>query len=94
MPFIRSLPTVPVVENAAVDEEEVVVAAVGVEAGGENARSSVSSALTTTAPAPSPNRTQVARSSQSRMRLNVSEPITSALSAMPLFSIESAIASA
>ena len=38
--------------------------------------SSPSTAESTTAPAPSPNRTQVARSSQSRMRLNVSEPIT------------------
>ena len=65
--------------DAAVDIEQVVVAAVGVEPGGEDARDrSASSAFSTTAPAPSPNRTQVVRSSQSRIRLNVSEPITSA----------------
>ena len=65
--------------DAAVDIEQIVVAPVGVEPGGEDARGrSPSSASSTTAPAPSPNRTQVARSSQSRIRLNVSEPITSA----------------
>ncbi|KAG1531003.1 hypothetical protein G6F50_016953 [Rhizopus delemar] len=36
-----------------------------------------SSALSTTAPAPSPNSTQVVRSFQSTMRVNVSVPITS-----------------
>jgi hypothetical protein len=39
----------------------------------------VSDASSTTAPAPSPNSTQVVRSSKSRMRENTSAPITSAL---------------
>ena len=48
----------------------------------------------TSAPAPSPNRTQVARSSQSRMRLKVSAPITSALLRAAARSIKSATDSA
>src|SRR3546814_7090013 len=52
--------------------------------------SATSSADRMIAPAPSPNRTQVVRSSQSRMRLNVSLPITSACFAAPVRSIESA----
>ena len=41
-------------------------------------------APSTTAPAPSPNSTQVARSFQSKMRLKISAPMTSAFFAMPL----------
>jgi hypothetical protein len=47
------------------------------QAGGENAAAS-SAACSTTAPAPSPNSTQVLRSFQSRMREKTSAPITSA----------------
>ena len=47
-------------------------------------RAPVSWASRTTAPAPSPNSTHVARSSQSRIRLKVSAPITSARLAAPL----------
>ena len=55
------------------------MATVGMEAGGEDALiGEPSAAFSTTAPAPSPNSTQVVRSSQSRIRLNVSAPITSA----------------
>ena len=66
--------------GAAIDIEQVVVAPVGVEPGGEDAAAvlAVLAPSSTTAPAPSPNSTQVVRSSQSRMRLNVSAPITSA----------------
>jgi hypothetical protein len=53
-----------------------------------------SPAFTTTAPAPSPNSTQVPRSFQSRMRENVSAPITSAEPAMPPLIMLSAIDSA
>ncbi|CFN71770.1 Uncharacterised protein [Bordetella pertussis] len=42
-----------------------------------------SAALSTTAPAPSPNSTQVPRSFQSRMREKTSAPITSAQRARP-----------
>ena len=42
-----------------------------------------SSALSTTAPAPSPNSTQVPRSVQSSMRVSVSAPTTSAFFAAP-----------
>jgi hypothetical protein len=42
-------------------------------------------ASTTTAPAPSPNSTQVPRSCQSRMREKASDPITNARLNMPLF---------
>ena len=41
------------------------------------------SALSTTAPAPSPNSTQVPRSDQSSMRVSVSAPTTSAVLAAP-----------
>ena len=46
-----------------------------------------SAASRITAPAPSPNSTQVPRSFQSRMREKVSAPITSAVEAMPAGSI-------
>jgi hypothetical protein len=49
-----------------------------------------SEASSTTAPAPSPNSTQVVRSLKSRMRENTSAPITSARRAVPLRIIESA----
>ena len=42
-----------------------------------------SSALSTTAPAPSPNSTQVPRSFQSSIRVRVSAPTTSAVFAAP-----------
>ena len=45
---------------------------------GEASSPSLSCASSTIAPAPSPNSTQVVRSCQSRMRENVSAPITSA----------------
>ena len=51
-------------------------------------------APTTTAPAPSPNSTQVVRSLKSRMRENTSAPTTSALVAAPLLIIASATVSA
>jgi hypothetical protein len=47
-----------------------------------------------TAPAPSPNSTQVVRSLKSRMRLNTSEPITKARLAEPDWIMESAIVNA
>jgi hypothetical protein len=54
----------------------------------------VSLASSTTAPAPSPNSTQVVRSLKSRMREKVSAPMTSALRARPVRIMESAVASA
>jgi hypothetical protein len=54
----------------------------------------VSLASSTTAPAPSPNSTQVVRSLKSRMRLNTSAPTTSALVAVPVWISESATVSA
>jgi hypothetical protein len=48
----------------------------------------------TTAPAPSPNSTQVVRSLKSRMRENTSAPITSAQLAAPVRIMESATLSA
>jgi hypothetical protein len=57
--------------------QQFLVAAVGVQVGG--GRRSSESALSTTAPAPSPNSTQVPRSVQSSMRDRVSAPITSAV---------------
>ena len=45
---------------------------------------STSLALRTTAPAPSPKRTQMLRSRQSMMRLMVSAPMTRAVSMLPL----------
>ena len=54
----------------------------------------VSLACSTTAPAPSPNSTQVERSFQSRMRENTSAPITSAQRLAPLRMNFSAVASA
>ena len=54
----------------------------------------VSEADSTTAPAPSPNSTQVVRSLKSRMRENTSAPITSALRALPARTIASATVSA
>ncbi len=54
----------------------------------------VSDASSTTAPAPSPNSTQVVRSLKSRMRENTSAPITSALLAAPVLIMESAMVSA
>jgi hypothetical protein len=50
----------------------------------------VSLASSTTAPAPSPNSTQVVRSLKSRMREKTSAPITSTLLAAPVRIIESA----
>ena len=50
----------PVVDGAAVDEQQVVVAAVGVEPGGEDSARRSFLPTRTIAPAPSPNRTQVA----------------------------------
>ena len=74
--------------RAAIDIEEVVQAAVGVQRGRQHAAvgdvPSPCSALSTTAPAPSPNSTQVPRSFQSRMREKVSAPITSAVVAWPV----------
>ena len=46
--------------------------------------SAPSSAETTTAPAPSPNSTQVLRSCQSMCRVRISAPISSTLRAKPL----------
>src|SRR6185369_6201805 len=88
-PFIRSLPTVPVVEGPPSTNSRSLWRP---SAWSLVARMppSVSSAPRTSAPAPSPNSTQVARSSQSRIRLNVSAPITSAFCALPERSIESA----
>jgi hypothetical protein len=57
-------------------------------------RPAIGTAFSTSAPAPSPNSTQVPRSSQSRMREKVSAPITSAVRAWPRRSALSAIASA
>ncbi len=54
----------------------------------------VSEASSTTAPAPSPNSTQVVRSLKSRMRENTSAPITSAVLALPVRIIASATVSA
>ena len=51
-------------------------------------------ASSTTAPAPSPNSTQVVRSLKSRMRENTSLPTTSARDAAPVRIIESATVSA
>ena len=67
----------------AIDIEQVVMRAVGVEMGREHAAlrrpaALVASRSSTTAPAPSPNSTQVPRSVQSRSREKVSAPITSA----------------
>ncbi|MNT67930.1 hypothetical protein D3C72_2061110 [compost metagenome] len=53
-----------------------------------------SEAVSTTAPAPSPNSTQVVRSLKSRMRENTSVPITSTLRCEPLRMNLSAVASA
>ena len=69
--------------RAAVDIEDVVLAAVGMQRMGEDAaivRRALALArpCSTMAPAPSPNSTQVPRSFQSRMREKVSAPITSA----------------
>ena len=50
----------------------------------------VSEASSTTAPAPSPNNTQVVRSLKSRMRLKTSAPITRARLAAPVWIMESA----
>ncbi len=50
----------------------------------------VSLASSTTAPAPSPNSTQVVRSSKSSSRENTSEPMTSARLALPVRIIASA----
>ena len=52
----------------------------------------LSPAASTTAPAPSPNSTQVPRSFQSRIRENTSVPMTSAFVAIPLRIIASAVA--
>jgi hypothetical protein len=68
------------------------MAAVGVQRGDEDAR--LFDADSTTAPAPSPNSTQVVRSLKSRMRENVSAPTTSAVRCWPLRMKLSAIASA
>ncbi len=83
--------------RAAIDIEQVAMRAVGVKLGWRARRPAGRPRprprpRSTIAPAPSPNSTQVARSSQSRMRLKVSAPITSAHLAMPVRSIESAIA--
>ena len=66
--------------------------AVGMQIAGQNA--GVLDASSTTAPAPSPNSTQVVRSLKSRMRLNTSAPTTSALLAEPVWIIASATVSA
>ena len=72
----------------AIDIEDVVLAAVGMQRIGEDAAIGRGAlrpprALCTMAPAPSPNSTQVPRSFQSRMREKVSAPITSAVVASP-----------
>ncbi len=51
-------------------------------------------ASSTTAPAPSPNSTQVVRSLKSRMREKTSAPITSAFDALPVLIMASATVSA
>ena len=75
------------------------LAAVGMQRMGEHAAivptcPSSCSPLSTIAPAPSPNSTQVPRSFQSRMREKVSAPITSAVEAIPLLIMLSATDSA
>ena len=62
--------------------EQVEIVAVGFEFAVDDAR--FVGRANTTAPAPSPNKTQVVRSFQSTMRLNVSAPMTKAFFAMPL----------
>jgi hypothetical protein len=64
--------------NAAVDEQQIVVPSRRRGAWCEDAAILASSAFRRSAPAPSPKRTQVVRSSQSSRRLNVSDPITRA----------------
>ncbi len=85
--------------GAAVDEELGAVAPVGPEARGDDAgrveaRRRSPRASSTIAPAPSPNRTQVVRSLQSRMREKVSAPITSARLCEPETRNLSAVATA
>src|SRR5437868_8087968 len=92
-PFIRSLPTVPVVDGPPSTNSRSLCRPSAWSRVARMPRS-LSSAPSTSAPAPSPNSTQVARSSQSSRRLNVSAPITSALFALPDRSIESATDSA
>ena len=82
--------------RTAVDIELVAVAAVGAQIGGQNAAIFLGAgrapgASSTTAPAPSPNSTQVVRSVQSRMREKVSPPITSARLNMPARNMPSAV---
>ncbi len=91
-------PVVPGRGRAAIDIEDVVVAAVGMQMGRQHAAAARprhrAPPCSTTAPAPSPNSTQVPRSCQSRMREKVSAPITSAVRACPSRSALSAVASA
>jgi hypothetical protein len=72
--------------------QDVAVAAVGVQFGASTPGSL--EALITTAPAPSPNSTQVLRSLKSRMRENTSVPITSTFFALPALMKASAVDSA
>ena len=73
--------------------QHVLVGAVGVQVGGDDARARPP-AFSTTAPAPSPNRIAVPRSVQSTIRESVSAPTTSAHFASPSLTNLSAIDSA
>src|SRR5579875_3585973 len=88
---------VPGRRGSAVNIEGVVIAAVGCKWVDSTPRPCGPGSLTArraSAPAPSPNSTQVLRSSQSRMREKVSAPMTIAVLAWPRRSALSAVAKA